>query len=144
MIKWEKLTSTDTLKIEYITKLFQMQLLIQEIFLDTLGRNIDLTQIDTSKGEYTIPYPSFINVIERNLDALVANGYRPSTMRPTRTWLGETKDLPRLNNLDDVNRWFETLQLLEQLIISISQRTPVTGVCIVGSDRTRQVIRTVK
>jgi len=76
------------------------------------GRPVTLLRLDLSAGIATVPTPQFINVIEQNLLRLAGNP-RPAGMQGTRNWLGEDRDW-RWLNYRDVNRWFESLEILRR------------------------------
>ena len=107
-----------------------------------LQRTVVISEPNTSQGTYTTPFPALINIIEQNLDAIAAGGYRPSDMLATVRWMGEQNDIVRLS-YRDVNRWFESMRLIEELILGIGERLLITGAFSAGGDRTRQNIRTV-
>jgi hypothetical protein len=134
--------ASDYLTTDVIDNVYAAQYAIVNKYMRVLNRIVYITRPDTSKGVYTIPFPEFINVIERNIDALTAGGYMPLGMGKTVDWMGELFDLRRLD-YTDVNRWFESAEMIDILIDSIADRTPLTGNCTAGGDRTRQLLRTV-
>ena len=68
-------TAEDFMTPGIIYDAYNYQVECQQLFMTLLSRPVTLIQPDTSAGVYTIPFPSLINVIERNIDALAANGY---------------------------------------------------------------------
>lgn len=135
-----RVTSDDFLTTDLLDIVWYEQEKLRLIMLDVLGRLVTIQKPDTSAGVYTVPFPSLINIIERNLDRFTEGGYYPLTMEPTVTWKGEFNDLRRLSYLD-VNRWFISIELLTELTYSIGFRSLITGNFTTGNDRTRQVIR---
>ena len=80
---------------------------LNELFAEVAGlRGVALTPLDLSRGTATVPTASFINTIERNLEQLGAAG--------TKVWLGEDSDAVWLD-YRDVNRWFNSLELLRRI-----------------------------
>ena len=137
-----RVTANDCMSPELIDEVYYAQDGLRQLFMDLLSRPVALAQPDTSASVYTIPFPDLINTIERNLDALSANGYKPGNMKPSVSWLGELNDLRRLD-YTDVNRWFESVELITDLAWAVSYRGLITGNYSSGSDRTRQTLRTV-
>lgn len=137
-----RVTASDYMSIEIYNKAYAFQLSLQQLFMIALLRTVILAVTDTSEGTETIPFADLINIIERNIDRLVAGGYRPSLMQDTMTWLGERHDLRALD-YTDINRWFESMEMIQELIESISSRALITGNYTTGSDKTRQIIRAV-
>jgi len=136
-------TANDNMSIDIFNEAYNNQMYVRQLFIDITKRIVELIEPDTSTGIATIPYPDLINIIERNIDTLIAGGYRPPNMQNTVDWLGEMNDFRRLSYLD-VNRWFESLEQLEGLIYGIAYRSLLTGNFGTGNNRTRQIIRTVR
>jgi hypothetical protein len=121
---------------------YDAQNALRGLFADLLSRDIRLTKPNTGAGVFTIPFPDLINVIERNIDALSAGGYRPGDMAPTMNWQGELNDARRLD-YTDVNRWFESAELITDLVWAIGARGLITGRFSTGDNRTRQILKSV-
>ena len=66
--------------------------------------------LDLSQGIATLPTAGFINEIERRLDAS-AGSSPPQGWQATKTWLGGNRD-DRWLDFNDVNRWFDNLNLI--------------------------------
>ena len=137
-----RVTAEDYMTIEIFNTAFAQQENVRDMFFNMLQRIVNIDIPDTSKNIKTIPFPALINIIEQNIDILASEGYRPINMEDTIEWLGELKD-ERKFDYTDVNRWFESLELLEILIHGTVHRIPITGNFTTGSDRTRQVLRKV-
>lgn len=137
-----RVTANDYMTPDIIDGAYNEQQRLRRLFFDLIQRIVELSEPDTALGNHTIPYPTLINVVERNIDKLTAGGYRPSNMQNTVDWKGELNDLVRFS-YRDVNRWFETFEQLEGLIYSIVYRGLITGNFSTGNDRTRQIIRSV-
>jgi len=137
-----RVTAVDFMSPELIGAAYGAQSDLRQLFEGLLSRAVTLAQPDVSAGIFTVPFPDLINIIERNIDALSANGYMPGDMQPTVEWQGELNDLRRLD-YTDVNRWFESIELITGLAWAVSYRGLITGNYSTGSDRTRQIIRTV-
>lgn len=137
-----RVTPQDYMTTDILDEAYSEQLRLKRLFFDLIQRVVTLSTPDTTQGVYTIPFPSLINIVEQNINALIAGGYRPSNMQNTVDWKGELNDLVRFS-YRDVNRWFETFEQLEQLIYSIVYRGLVAGNFSAGNDRTRQILRTV-
>ncbi|MDR1210439.1 MAG: hypothetical protein LBK41_09045 [Clostridiales bacterium] len=110
------------------------------LFASELSRRVAILALDTSGGIYTVPFAEYINVIEDNLRRLTANGYYPQGMEAPKTWAGEDGDMKFLD-YRDVNRWFESVRLVEEMTRGIAGRLLRTGTFASGSGRTRQVVR---
>ncbi len=142
MIDWTPVTAGDYMKIEYLDLLKLYFFQIRDLFYSKLKRPVLIQSIDTSGRYYTVPFETYINIIERNIDALTAEGYTPLEWQPTKIWLGEHLDRPKLD-FNDVNRWFSTLRQLEDMIKGMADRLLITGTFTAGDNRTRQFLRTV-
>ena len=87
---------------------------LNELFAEVGGiRGVAAVPLDLSQGMATVPTAAFVNVIERNLDAL-ARGAPPAGMESTKTWLGGDADEAWLD-YRDVNRWFDSLERLRRI-----------------------------
>ena len=135
-----RIISTDRWNTSILDTAYDEQVRIQQVFFNIINRVVYLSKPDTTLGEYTIPYPTLINVVEDNINALIAGGYRPSNMQNTVNWKGELNDLIRFS-YKDVNRWFETFEQLEGLIYSIAYRSLITGNFNTGNNRNLQILR---
>lgn len=142
MTEWTDLTANDFMDIAYIHQAAADQAFLQDAMRLLLDRSVPLSPVDPAADMTAIPYPALLNLIERNIDALTANGYLPSNMLPTRQWLGEVRDAPRLDYAD-INRWFDSFRKIYEMILGISRRLLITGTFDTGNDKTRQWIRTV-
>lgn len=142
MTDWIDLTANDYMDIKYIKQANADLEYLRAVMLSLLDREVVLPPIGVESDIYVIPYPEFINLIERNIDVLISNGYMPSNIEPTRNWLGELKDKERLK-YSDVNRWFDSFKKINAMIMGTYQRVMTTGTFRTGEDRTRQLIRTV-
>jgi len=142
MIPWIPVTAVDFMRLEYIVNAVANQHEVASLFFSALDRRVVIHDPDMSAGAYTIPFPDLVNIIEDNITALSAGGYRPPDMEPTRHWLGEDSDAPFLS-YRDVNRWYVSSEQLAALIEAISKRLLITGTFTAGSNRTRQLIRSV-
>ena len=80
------------------------------------GINFALGSIHLALDMLTFPTPAFFNIIERNI-GILALGNEPQGLPPTRTWYGENRDNPRMD-YRDINRWYESLDMIEREIIS--------------------------
>jgi len=134
-------TRDDYLSIEDIrelnTEMAALAALREEIF----GLAVPVVNINTGAGMNTTPTPQFVNQIERNIDVL-AGGAAPGAMEPTRTWLGEGRDVPLLS-FRDVNRWFGSLVLIRASLLGRGHDFKATGSYVAGSCAIRQRIRSV-
>jgi len=84
-------------------------------------------------------WDSNFNAIERNLDALADDGYRPQDMQDTTTWeLQGEQYTGRFLSHFDVNRWFISIELLEELIENTANNLLVTGTYTSSTNRDRQ------
>ncbi len=137
-----RVTANDYMTTDIIDEAYRAQDELRLLMLQLLSRIVTLSTPDTSKKELTIPFPNLINTIERNIDALSSGGYASSDMEPTVVWHGELNDLRRLSYLD-VNRWFESIEKMTELVYSINYRGLVTGKFTTGNNRTRQAVRSV-
>ena len=77
-------------------------------------RGVLVQPLDLSQGVATIPMASFINIIEKNISALT-EGLSIDGLEPTKTWMGEDGDENWLD-YKDVNRWFDTLEIIRAYI----------------------------
>lgn len=139
IIEWIPVTPEDFLEINILEKVYEHQQYLKELIFENLKQNIILTNIDLSNGIRTIPFPDLINKIEQNLEVLSIN-YKELGIPGTVEWLGGILD-HRLLDYTDVNRWFKIMRLLEEMIIMIPQRIPVTGTFRTGVNRTRQIVK---
>ena len=135
-------TRQDYLSIEDIrvlnTEMAALAALGEEIFG---AMATPIVNINTAQGINTMPTPSYINQIERNIDAL-ADAAPPAAIQPTRTWLGENRDVPRLS-FRDANRWFESLRLIRASLFGRRHDFKATGSYAAGNCGLRQRIRSV-
>ena len=138
-----RVTANDYMSIEIFGQAYGYQERLRLLFFDLIQRVVHLAAPGTAAGEYTIPFPALVNVIERNIDTLHSGGYRPAGARNTATWLGEYSDEIRFT-YQDVNRWFETFEQLEALIYCVAYRSLRTGTFTSGINYNRQLIRTVR
>ena len=132
MIDWQEVTALDSLEIWMIDKAKRYQERLRILVLEYIGRNVILEEIDVARGHRTIPFAEYINAIERNLKNLVGTDV-PEHMVSTVTWHGELLDDRRLD-YTDVNRWFNIMYLLRNLLETFSRRFITTakfysGVC---------------
>jgi hypothetical protein len=123
---------------EILASAERLRLLMREHF----NRQIVFNSTNISAGIGTVPLPQLINALERNLDLLAQGGYGAGEMQPTKTWHGETNDTQRLD-YTDVNRWIETVDLIDRVINGIVARMPITGRSMTTGDRNSQIIRRV-
>lgn len=137
-----RVTANDFMTTDIIDEVYRVQEELRLKMLELINRIVYITKPNTTAKTLTIPFPELINIIERNIDAFTIGGYMPSDMQPTVNWQGELFDLRRLD-YTDVNRWFESIELLTELIESIETRSLITGTFATGNDRTRQLIRSV-
>ena len=137
-----RVTPNDNMTIEIYNEAYTRQISVSQLFYNLLQRSVSLIEPNTTPGLLTVPFAALINIIERNIDTLAADGYMPQEMKSTRNWQGGENDDPRLSYFD-VNRWFESMELLERLIHGIANRRLITGTYSTGGDRTRQTLRTV-
>ena len=137
-----RVTQNDFMSIELIELVLDKQQNVVKLFNDLLGYHVVIEGVDTSDGIKTVPFPAMINAIERNVGALKFFEHMPRTVEPTVHWLGERNDSPRLS-YRDVNRWFESLEIIESMIRSIYSRSPITGSHASGPCRTSQILRRV-
>jgi hypothetical protein len=107
---------------------------------DALGVDAGIAAPDVSQGVYAIPFASYVNRIENALVKLTAGGFYPAGMIPPTVWKGELED-ERFLDFNDVNRWFDSLRQIEDLIRAAKARALITGNYFTGGDRTRQVLR---
>lgn len=139
-----RVTANNYLTLGLLGEVWNHQLDLQNLFLLELQRLVVLTTPDTSAQEATIPFCSLINIIERNIDTFAAHGFRHPSMQNTVTWLGGLADTRRLD-FTDVNRWFESVELIGDVVEGASQRLMRCGVsrAISGLPKNQQIIRTV-
>ena len=137
-----RVTADDYMTTAIIDEAFRVQDELRILMFNFLSRIVTLVNPNTAAGTYTIPYPELINIIERNIDELAKGGYASSDMQPTVEWLGELNDVRRLSHLD-VNRWFESVELITNLVYAVSYRGLITGNFSAGNNRTRQNLRSV-
>ena len=136
-------TAQDYLTIDIIDKVYDEQLTLQELMVVLLDRRVELVKVDTSKGVYTIPYPELINTIEYNIDLLSAGEYRPQGMQSTVVWQGGFADARRLSYMD-VNRWFDSISKITELVYSMVYNSFITNTYYTGTNRVKQMVRTVR
>jgi len=134
-------TRDDYLSIEDIRALNTEMAELATMREEVLGAAVPVVNISTTQGINTMATPDFINQIERNIDVL-AGGAAPGAMQPTRTWLGENRDVPLLS-FRDANRWFESLRLIRQSLLGRRHDFRATGSYVAGDDGQRQRIRSV-
>jgi len=137
-----RVTASDSMTTGILTEAYAEQQKAQRLFFDLIQRTVALVEPDTTEEDYTLPFPSLINVIEQNINALTADGYRPSDMENTVEWKGELNDMVRFS-YRDVNRWFTSGELINALIHGIAARMLITGTFTAGGNRTRQAVRSV-
>jgi hypothetical protein len=99
---------------------------LQRLVLKYLDRNVFLELPDLSKGDRIVLTREIFNAVETNLKNLVATDVQP-LMQFTKIWYGGIKDEKYLDYAD-VNRWFETINLLNKYIISLQKRYIEAGV----------------
>ena len=134
-------TRQDYLNIEDIRALDMEMAALAALREEIFGPAAAIAALNTGQGAATIATPDFINRIERNIDAL-AGAAPPEAMQPTRTWLGEGRDIPLLS-FRDANRWFESLSLIRQSLLGRGHDFRATGSYNAGSCGLRQIIRSV-
>jgi hypothetical protein len=141
-----RVSANDYLSVEIFEAAYAAQEQMRLLLIRLIQRYVIIVKPDTSLHIKTIPFPALINIIENNIETLTSGGYTPSNMEPTVQWLGERFDIRNLNHTD-VNRWFISMEQLEQLLYSIAYRGLITGNFTpntsYGQFRTRQIIRTV-
>ena len=138
-MSFEPLTAEDFMSIDHMRQLNAEFESLEDLRKRIFGTDAGITLINVAQGTQTIPTPQFINIIERNIDTLT--GATPLYgMEPTKTWLGESRDLEFLN-YKDVNRWFESLNLIRASLMGRGYDFKVTGSFYVGSNKLRQKIR---
>ncbi len=138
MTEWEEVGPNSYMDISFVEQAWEWLCYLKGLMLVCLDRDVSLAEIDVSLGVYTIPFPDYINLIEHNIDILTQDGYIPDKMKATVKWLGETKDLHRLD-YTDVNRWFDSFKQIVALVFSIRDRVVRTETFCSGDDRTRQL-----
>jgi hypothetical protein len=139
---WQALSASDFMAVGYLRQAYADLVFLRAAMSGYLDRTVALSPVSLTEGMAAVPFPALINLIETNIEALTANGYVPSNMLPTRQWLGELRDFPRMN-YQDVNRWFDSFQKIYHMILGMSKILLRTNTFCTGGDRTRQVIRTV-
>ena len=130
--------ATTCLNLWIINLALEYQKQLRDIVQEYLDRNVYLDEYDMSKGIETIPYRQLLNTIENNLRMLVATDITPD-MEPMRFWYGGVRD-EKFLDFADVNRWFETMNLLIRFINTMSIRYLETNVFYTGVDPDFQVI----
>ena len=105
----QKFTPNDFLNIAHIVQLNNEMQSLAALRNEVIGGNTNMGTIDTSAGVFTVPTPEFVNVIESNLEVLSAGV--DVGIEPRKTWLGEDRDVVRLD-YRDVNRWLDSLRIL--------------------------------
>jgi len=134
-------TRQDYLNIEDIRALNVEMTELAGMRASIFGADTPVVGINTATGAATMPTPAFINQIERNIDAL-AGAVPPAGMQPTRTWLGEGRDMPLLS-FRDANRWFESLRLIRASLMGRGHDFKATGSYVAGGCGLRQKLRIV-
>jgi hypothetical protein len=126
--------ATTTLEVSILRLVFNYQRELQRLVLKYLDRNVFLMLPDLSEGMKIVYTREIFNAIEANLKSLVATDIQPA-MEFTKIWYGGSRD-EKLLDYTDVNRWFKTIQLLNNYIISLQRRYLESGAfaCGVGAD----------
>jgi len=132
-------TRHDHLSIEDIRVLNAEMAELATLRTEIFEAPVQFVSLNTNQGVTTIATPSYINQIERNIDAL-AGGAPPVGMQPTRTWLGENRDAPLLS-YRDANRWFGSLALIRASLLGRGHDFKTTGSYAAGNCGIRQQIR---
>lgn len=138
MFDWEPITDRDYLELWIFETVKEYQEQLRVLVLEHLGRNVILEEIDVSRGFRTIPFAEYINVVERNLRHLVGTDV-PEYMTKTIDWHGGLLDDRRLD-YTDVNRWFEIIRLLYELILTFQKRYLMTGTFYTGVNPDLQLL----
>lgn len=139
-MSYKKIAAQDFMTVDILAEIGLEQEKLRELMKELIDREVSLTQADLSKGNYTMPFPSLINIVERNFDRFMAGGYVSSEMGKTVVWKGELNDRPRFS-YKDVNRWFESCEILTAIAHSVANWAVITGNFASGDNRIRQLIR---
>lgn len=99
------------------------------------GSSATLLSPNFSAGSMTIPYPSFVNLFEQNLQKM-AEIPEPQISVDTKTWRGRD-----VLTGADVARWLLQLQKIQDAADARILDTLYVGTFAVGNDRTAQSIR---
>ena len=132
-------TKNDYLSIDDITALNTQMAALAAKRRDILGDETPVENLNTTMGVTTMATIDLINQIERNIDTL-AGAAPPAAMQPTRTWLGEARDVPMLS-FRDANRWFESLAQIRISLLGRGFDFKATGAYEAGNCGIRQRIR---
>jgi len=139
----KRVTRSDFLSIELFKAILDRMELLRQLMEREFDKRVLFNEIDVSCGKRVVPLPQLINALERNLDLLAHGGYGAGQMQPTMEWNGELNDRRRLS-FEDVNRWIESLQIMNNVVRGIFARMLVTRNGLhCGGDRTRQKLRSV-
>ena len=132
-------TADDFFEIEDVGRVIAAQRRCADLLRDFMGVDVHLIGVNTNMGTLTVPLVGFISAIEANFRALTQRN-QPAAMQPCVTWLGERRDA-RFFDYTDVNRWFETCELIEDMILGRGQNLRVAGTYCAGSNHTAQMVR---
>jgi len=132
-------TRHDYLNIEDIRALNTEMAALAALRESIFGAAPPVVNVATNQGVMTMATPDYVNQIERNIDAL-AGAAPPPGMQPTRTWLGENRDVPLLS-FRDVNRWFESLRVIRASFAGRRHDFKASGSYVTGGCSMRQRIR---
>ena len=139
---WDPIMRKDAhevyLTLEVIKLVFEYQRRLRRVVLEYLNRNVFLIEPDLSEGTKTIPYQELFNAIETNLRNLVAADMTIG-MEFTKIWHGGLRD-EKFLDYTDVNRWFETMQLLHRYIMSIQKRYYTANAFYLGMYPSHQAV----
>jgi len=140
-MEWTPLGADDYMKVEYMQLLNAQFEELRGMAEAIFDRTLPLMTVPVVNGEASWLLTGHINVIERGINSL-ASLVRPEGLKPTRTWLGENRDIPLLD-YNDVNRWFESLALIKAAMLGRGHDFKRTGSYAAATDILRQRIRVV-
>ena len=139
----KRVTRNDFLTIELFEEILNAMEQLRQLMEREFNKRTLFNAVDVSAGRGTVPLPQLINALERNLDLLAHGGFGGGQMQPTVTWHGETNDQRRLS-FEDVNRWLESLQIMNNVVSGILARQfAVRNDVYCGNNRTRQKFRNI-
>lgn len=110
----QKFTENSFMSINVIVQIHDQTLRITERIRQS-GTTIFINNIPTRLGMAVFAHHSLFTLIEENIAVLANVTNQRANIEPTRMWHGELDDIPRFC-YKDVNRWFESLDIIEKSI----------------------------
>jgi len=139
-----RVTKSDYLTVEVMNFVLDGLAGVKRLLGEVFDVHVSLALCETPVEVGTVPFPKLINALERDLDKLAATGFDGGAMQERMTWYGEFFDRRRLD-YTDVNRWLQSIELMNEVIASMAARwVRTSGSTIVSVDINRQLIRSVR